>query len=47
MRTAEEIKTRIEEIRKTADPMAAHFESGDTVYVTQSPNAGLEFHKKS
>ena len=27
--------------------LAAHFESGDTVYVTQSPNAGLEFRKKN
>jgi ATP-dependent Clp protease ATP-binding subunit ClpB len=27
--------------------LAAHFESGDTVNVTQSPNAGLEFRKKS
>ena len=26
--------------------LAAHFESGDTVNVTQSPNAGLEFRKK-
>jgi ATP-dependent Clp protease ATP-binding subunit ClpB len=26
--------------------LAAHFESGDTVTVTQSSNAGLEFHKK-
>jgi ATP-dependent Clp protease ATP-binding subunit ClpB len=27
--------------------LAAHFESGDTIYVTQSSNAGLEFNKKS
>jgi len=27
--------------------LATHFESGDTVLVTQSSNAGLEFHKKS
>ena len=27
--------------------LAAHFESGNTVTVTQSPNAGLEFRKKS
>jgi ATP-dependent Clp protease ATP-binding subunit ClpB len=27
--------------------LAAHFESGDTVNVTQSSNAGLEFRKKS
>jgi len=27
--------------------LAAHFESGDTVNITQSSNAGLEFHKKS
>ena len=26
--------------------LTAHFESGDTVTVTQSSNAGLEFHKK-
>jgi ATP-dependent Clp protease ATP-binding subunit ClpB len=26
--------------------LAAHFESGDTITVTQSSNAGLEFHKK-
>jgi len=26
--------------------LADHFESGDTVNVIQSPNAGLEFHKK-
>jgi ATP-dependent Clp protease ATP-binding subunit ClpB len=26
--------------------LTAHFESGDTVNVTQSPNAGLEFRKK-
>ena len=28
------------------DLLAAHFESGDTVNVIQSPNAGLEFRKK-
>jgi ATP-dependent Clp protease ATP-binding subunit ClpB len=26
--------------------LASHFESGDTIMVTQSSNAGLEFHKK-
>jgi ATP-dependent Clp protease ATP-binding subunit ClpB len=27
--------------------LASHFEGGDTIIVTQSTNAGLEFHKKS